>query len=183
MELGGRTEAKRGGETAWGSGSGELSLPERPLVYLESSREVTIRYRGQALSCSAVREPKHAAELAGKIIHDDSKEHFIGLYLDGRHRAIAHAIISIGTATSSLVHPREVFQSAVLLGAVGVIIAHNHPSGDTSPSAEDCAVTKRISEAGRILGISLIDSLIVARDGGFYSLQAERPELFAHQER
>lgn len=179
MEFEGRTDAKRRGEAEWGSGREELSLPVRPLVYLESSREVTIRYRGQALSCSTIREPINAAELAGKIIHDDSKEHFIGLYLDGRHRAIGHAIVSIGTATSSLVHPREVFQSAVLLGAVAVIIVHNHPSGDTSPSAEDCAVTKRISEAGRILGISLIDSLIVSRDGGFYSLQAERPELFA----
>lgn len=85
----------------------------------------------------------------------------MALYLDGRHRAIGHAIVSIGTATSALVHAREVFQPGVLLGAVAILVAHNHPSGDSRPSEEDRAVTMRLHEAGRILGIEVVDSLVV----------------------
>lgn len=166
----------RAGEGA--SGIEAARLPERARFETEFSREVTIRYRGQALACDEVRNPKNAAELVRKIIGDDSKEHVVALYLDGRHRAIGHAVVSIGTATSSLVHPREVFQPGVLVGAVAVIIAHNHPSGETSPSAEDAAVTKRLAEAGTILGIKLLDSLVVTREGGYYSFEESRPELF-----
>jgi DNA repair protein RadC len=70
-------------------------------------------------------------------------EHFVALYLDGRHRAIADAIVSIGTATASLVHPREVFQPAIAVGACALLIGHNHPSADLTPSAEDLEVTRR----------------------------------------
>lgn len=173
----------RAGEGGPAFGLEAARLPERARFVTEFSREVTIRYRGQALACEAIRNPRNAAALALKIIGDDSKEHFVALYLDGRHRSIGHSTVSIGTATSSLVHPREVFQAGVLVGAVGVIIVHNHPSGDTSPSAEDAAVTKRISDAGRLIGISLVDSLVVTREGRFYSFQEERPELLAPEAR
>jgi len=88
-----------------------------------------------------------AAAYFRRRIHDDAREHFVALYLDGRHRAIADAIIvSIGTATASLVHPREVFQRAIAVGACTLLIGHNHPSGDPSPSPVDLEVMRRLAE-------------------------------------
>ena len=133
-------------------------------------REVTIQYRGQGLKTGPnIRQPEEAVALAKRAIRDDSKEHFLAIYLDARHRALARAVVSVGTATASLVHPREVFQPAVNLGAVAVIVLHNHPSGDESPSAEDRSVTKRLREAGEVLGISLVDHVVWTREGEFYS--------------
>ena len=137
---------------------------------VDSVREVIIRYRGRGLKAARdIRRPEEAVELAKRAIHDDSKEHFLAIYLDARHRALARAVVSVGTATASLVHPREVFQPAVSLGAVAVIVLHNHPSGDESPSAEDRAVTTRLRSAGEVLGISLVDHVVWTREGDFYS--------------
>jgi DNA repair protein RadC len=85
-----------------------------------------------------------------QVVTDDAREHFVAIYLDGRHRAIGHQVVSVGTATASLVHPREVFQPAILAGACAVIVGHNHPSGDPSPSPEDRAVTLRLEHAQQI---------------------------------
>ena len=76
-------------------------------------------------------------------------------------------------------HPREVFQAAVSLGACALIVAHNHPSGDPTPSAEDREVTARLAQAGHVLGIQLLDSIVVTEDGGFVSLRELEPERFA----
>lgn len=103
-------------------------------------------------------------------IKDSKKEHFVAFYLDTQNRIIERQIISIGTLNASLVHPREVFEPAVSLHAASIIVAHNHPSGDTKPSDEDIGVTKRISEAGNILGIKLLDHVIVSKTG-FTSLK------------
>lgn len=93
------------------------------------------------------------------------KEHFHALYLDTRRHLIAAETISIGTLDSSLVHPREVFRPAVAHSASAVLVAHNHPSGDPEPSAEDLALTRRLDKAARLLGFSLLDHLVVARRG------------------
>ena len=83
-----------------------------------------------------------------------------------RHIAIlCKEVISIGTLTASLAHPREIFAPAIGKAAAGVILVHNHPSGDPSPSDEDVRLTKRISQAGHIMGIDLLDHLIVAANG------------------
>jgi DNA repair protein RadC len=133
-------------------------------------REVAIRYRGPGLkAASKITAPRDAVALAQKSVHDDSKEHFLAFYLDGRHRPIARATVSVGTATASLVHPREVFQAAVGVGAVALIILHNHPSGDPTPSTEDRTVTKRIHEAGELLGIRLLDHIIWTVSGEYYA--------------
>lgn len=142
-------------------------------------REVVIQYRGRALQAPAsISTPRDAAELARRIVKDDAREHFCVLYLDGRHRPIAHSVVSIGTATASLVHPREVFQNAVLLGAVAVVLLHNHPSGNPAPSSEDRQLTKRLADAGRLLGISVVDHVIWTRRNGFRSLREEAPAAF-----
>ena len=134
-------------------------------------REVQIRYRGRALGARApITEPRNLVHLAKRIVTDDAREHFLAVYLDGRNRPVAHSVVSVGTATASLVHPREVFQSALMLGAVALLIAHNHPSGDPRPSSEDEHLTKRLAEGGQLLGIRLLDHVVWTREGAFYSL-------------
>lgn len=96
-------------------------------------------------------------------IRDSKKEHFIAFYLDTQNRLIERQIISIGTLSSSLVHPREVFEPAVKLSAASIIIAHNHPSNDVEPSVEDREITNRLKEAGKIIGIEVIDHVILSK--------------------
>lgn len=99
-----------------------------------------------------------------KDIRDNKKEHFVVFFLDARNQEIKREIISVGTINANLVHPREVFEPAVKYLAVQIIVAHNHPSGNLEPSEEDICVTKRLVEAGKILGIELIDHIIVTRE-------------------
>lgn len=96
-------------------------------------------------------------------IRESKKEHLVAFYLDTQNRLIERQIISIGTLDSSLVHPREVFEPAIALHSASVIVAHNHPSGVLEPSHEDREVTKRLTEAGKILGIDLVDHVIVSK--------------------
>jgi DNA repair protein RadC len=100
------------------------------------------------------------------------KEHFVALLLDGKNRLIREVRISEGSLTASVVHPREAFLPAVRASAAGVIFAHNHPSGDPTPSAEDRAVTAQLREAGRLLGIAVLDHLVVGT-GRYRSLAEE----------
>lgn len=92
------------------------------------------------------------------------KEHFIALYLNARNQLVHKEIISIGTLDTGLVHPREVFKPALDSLAVSVIVAHNHPSGSLEPSSEDIEITRRLVHAGKILGISVIDHIIMTED-------------------
>jgi DNA repair protein RadC len=135
-------------------------------------RDVAVRYRGRGLKVAAkITSPSEAVALARKVVQDDAREHFLALYLDGRHRPIARSVVSVGTATASLVHPREVFQAAVLVGAVALIVLHNHPSGDPTPSPEDREVTHRLRKAGELLGIRLLDHIVWTKDARFHSFR------------
>jgi DNA repair protein RadC len=91
------------------------------------------------------------------------RERFVAIDLDARHRVLRRRLVSVGTLTASLVHPREVFAPALRAGAAALVVAHNHPSGDPEPSAEDCALTERLREAARLLGIELLDHLVIGR--------------------
>ena len=106
---------------------------------------------------------KAVAQLAD--IRDKKQEYFVCLTLDGANRLIAKRIISIGTLTSSLVHPREVFADAITDRAASIIVAHNHPSGDLRPSQADYDITDRLQKAGELLGINLISHFILAKSG------------------
>lgn len=97
--------------------------------------------------------------------YGSAKEHFVAFYLDTQSRLIERKIISIGTLDANIVHPREVFEPALTLHAASVLVAHNHPSGDTRPSPADIALTKKIADAAQLLGISLEDHVIVSRKG------------------
>ena len=103
---------------------------------------------------------------------DRDKEHFIALTLDGASRVINAHIISIGTLNQSLVHPREVFYPAIRERAAAIIIAHNHPSGQSSPSRADQEVTSRLRDAGRLLGIDIVDHIILT-SGDYFSFSEE----------
>ncbi len=136
-------------------------------------REAVVSYRGPRRKLpESVRNPVDVARFVRRIVGNEAREHFLVLMLDARHKPIAYQVVSIGTATASLVHPREVFQAAVGTGAVAVIVAHNHPSGNPSPSREDREVTERLIRAGEVLGIRLLDSVVIT-DSGYVSLREE----------
>ena len=89
--------------------------------------------------------------------------------LDGKNRVTAVHLVSQGSLSQSIVHPRETFKSAVLANAAAVILVHNHPSGDVTPSREDAEITRRLKEAGELLGIRVLDHLIVDTESGHYT--------------
>ena len=93
------------------------------------------------------------------------KEHFIIFILDTRNNEIKRETVSIGTLNYNLVHPREVFEPAIRNLAAGIILCHNHPSGCLEPSDEDLSLNKRLVQAGKLLGVEVLDHVIVARDG------------------
>ena len=119
-----------------------------------------------------IRGPEDVWLRLGPRLRDLGQEEFHALLLDTRHRLIREALLTRGTLDASLVSPREVFRLAVLEGAAAVILAHNHPSGDPTPSPDDRAVTRQVAEAGRALGIPVLDHVILG-DGRFASLAAE----------
>lgn len=103
-----------------------------------------------------------------KVLSDLDREVFVLLHLDGKHRVAGVHIVSVGCASNTPVHPREVFKAAILTNATAVIALHNHPSGDPSPSREDRDITDRVKQVGELLGIPLIDHIVVGAEG-FYS--------------
>ena len=111
-----------------------------------------------------IDSPEKAVEQLSDI-RDKKQEYFVCLTLDGANRLIAKRIITIGTLTASLVHPREVFAEAITDRAASIIVAHNHPSGTLTASSADSEVTQRLEEAGVVLGIKLVDHLIVSSSG------------------
>lgn len=108
-------------------------------------------------------------------LRDKKKESFFTLLLDSKNRIIREELISEGTLTSSLVHPREAFTPAIRESATSLILVHNHPSGDPTPSREDEEVTRRLVEGGKLLGISVLDHIIIGQES-YYSF-ADRGKL------
>lgn len=102
-------------------------------------------------------------------VRNSKKEHFVVFYLDSRNQEIKREIISIGILNESLVHPREVFEGAIKNNAASIIVAHNHPSGDVTPSYDDIEITKRLAHAGKILDIKVVDHVIVSGQIPFYT--------------
>lgn len=124
-------------------------------------REIRVNYYPTQSKRFAIRGPDDIACLVRSVLTENSREHFVAIYLDGAHQVASYSIISIGSANVTVVHPREVFQRAVLTGAISIVISHNHPSGVITPSKEDLAITKRLKDAGDILGIAVLDHVIV----------------------
>lgn len=114
--------------------------------------------------------PESAANFLRGITAGADRESFYALYLDVRGALIGFETVATGGLAGVEVHPREVFRGAILAGAFGVIVAHNHPSGDSTPSKDDLALTRRLKEAGDIVGIPLYDHIIVADGAPYHSI-------------
>ena len=133
---------------------------------------ISERYAKEKVTAKTLfNSPQLVFEYLKEKIGKEKREHFTIICLDTRSNLIVDNV-SIGTLNASLIHPREVFKKAIANNASHVILAHNHPSGDPSPSQEDIATTKRLVEAGAILGIAVVDHIIVTGNG-FVSLKEE----------
>lgn len=122
-------------------------------------REVALVYSGKPKKAT-LSDPSSVVTLLRKIVPDNVREHLLAIYLDGTHTPIAYYIVATGNANACPVHPREVFQPAILAGATALIVAHNHPSGSVEASPEDRDMTRRLIEAGKLLGVPLLDHVI-----------------------
>lgn len=111
-----------------------------------------------------IKNPEAVVKVIRASIKDKAKEHFKLILLNTRNRIIGITNISVGTLNANLVHPREVFKDAITHNAASVVLVHNHPSGDPEPSEDDLKITKRLIEAGKILGIEVVDHIIVAKN-------------------
>lgn len=148
--------------------SDHKSIPAKRvnIVSVKLCRESSLLYKPRYIST-----PKDAAVLVKDFLALSDREVVVAVYLDTKNQPTAISTISVGTLNSSLVHPREVFKGAVLSNAAGMVIAHNHPSGVPEPSQDDIAITKRLDEAGKIMGIGLIDHVIIGGEGQWVSLR------------
>ena len=119
-----------------------------------------------------VKTPEDALTLVRSRFKSKQKEYFLALFLDTRNQLIKMSEISVGSLDTSIVHPREVFKEAISASAASVIFVHNHPSGNTDASEDDIKLTKRLADAGEIMGIDVLDHIIVG-DRGYLSLKRE----------
>ncbi len=132
----------------------------------ELSRRISQKHR----PCSKISSAQDVVSLYSPKLSHLPKEHFCAIFLNTKNEVIAEQVVSIGTINSSLVHPREVFNGAIKNLAHSLIIVHNHPSGDPTPSQEDVTITKRLSKAGNVLGVPLLDHIIIGK-GKWWSAQ------------
>jgi len=145
--------------------------PTRPYT-IPGFRIALVREPGVKLAeRPQIRVAAEAAPLLAQYIGETDREVFAVALLTIRRRVLGLHTVSVGCLTSSLVHPREVFKPAILAGSAPLLLAHNHPSGDPEPSAEDIALTRRLIAAGQLLGIEVLDHLILGEAGRFVSLR------------
>jgi len=144
------------------------------LAKATSIRAVAELGRRLALTSNKLPQIKSPDDVKNYVMEDMryyDREHFKCLYLNRKNQVLALETISVGDLASSLVHPREVFKSALKRSAAAVILIHNHPSGDPAPSSEDINITKRLVESGKLLGIEVLDHIIIG-DGRYSSLKS-----------
>lgn len=122
-----------------------------------------------------ISDSQNAYRLLVPLFDGLDREHFLVVGLDAKHAVIGINTVSIGSVTMSIVHPREVFKPLILMNASAVILAHNHPSGDATPSPEDRALTRRLKDGGELLGITVLDHVVLGEDR-YYSF-ADHQEL------
>ena len=140
-------------------------------------RELTIRYAAKTdatgepiLIGRTLSTPQAVAAALTALLHDESIEVFAILCLSTKHHVLGYHEVSRGTLDSTLVHPREVFKAALLANAAAIILAHNHPSGDPTPSPDDSVLTTRLRAAGTLLGVEVLDHVVIG-DGRYVSFR------------
>lgn len=134
-----------------------------PVFRISLVRERTLAYP----SIPQIRSSKDVAQVLREYLKDTDREHFVVFFLDQKNRLTGIHTVSMGSLTASVVHPREVFKGAILANAASIIGGHNHPSGDVQPSREDRALTTRLYEAGKLLGIQMLDHIIIGHNNYF----------------
>jgi len=142
-----------------------LSLPETKACQIVACFELGRRFFDKGTGRAITIRTAQQAHQYLKEMGDLPKEHLRGLYLNNHYRLIHDEVISIGSVTANIVHPREVFRPALEYAASAVVIAHNHPSGILTPSKEDVQITKQLVKAGSVLGIDLLDHIIITNKG------------------
>ena len=135
-----------------------------PRVKISMVRESHVSSEYKVVSSS-----KESAAIVRTMLGNNDREEFVVLLLDAKHKISAVHSVSVGTLTLSLVHPREVYKAAILANSAAIIMAHNHPSGDCTPSQEDKVLTKRLCDAGKILGIAVLDHIVLGEEDQYFS--------------
>lgn len=130
-----------------------------PLIRIQVIRE------GSVASKEPLTNPTAVYDFIKAHLEDKDREYFVALFLDIKNKVIAVHHVAIGTLDTALITPRELFKAAILVNAYSVLVAHNHPSGDPAPSTNDIEVTRSLAEAGKILGIQVLDHIIIGEQG------------------
>ena len=138
------------------------------MVKIENVRIKLVRESAGLYCNNYISSPEDATEIAAKHFEDmaSDREVFSVILLDVKNRVIGINVVSIGSLTASVVHPREVFKAACLANAASIILTHNHPSGDPAPSKEDISVTTRLIQAGRLMDIPVLDHIVIGDNTG-----------------
>jgi DNA repair protein RadC len=133
-------------------------------------KELVVKYKSTRENAFNVSSPGEVYKFLKKKIGDEPEEVFVALYLNTKNMVVAYRPLARGTINEAMIHPREVFKYALLANCASVIVAHNHPSGSVTPSREDISVTQRLLNAGKVIGIELLDHVIVT-DKSYESLK------------
>jgi DNA repair protein RadC len=136
--------------------------------------QMVMEAQGDYPDAQKLTGPEDVARLMREQGHATAdRERFVVYLLNVKHQIVASELVSVGILDGALIHPREVFKAAIVASAACLIVAHNHPSGDVTPSAEDRAVAKRLREAGTLLGIPVVDFLVIGSTGKFCSFKTD----------
>ena len=135
-------------------------------------RVCLVREGSHPTEVKSINSPADAYSLLRTYLDGADRENFVAVLLDIKNGIIGIHTVSIGALSASIVHPREVFKAAILANAAGIIVSHNHPSGNVTPSEDDMKTTKRLCDAGTILGIPVLDHVIIGEDG-YFSFKAQ----------
>lgn len=136
------------------------------IVSIKMVRESSVLYKNRRITCS-----RDAFEFGRKFLEDADREHLIVCCLDIKCQPTTVNVVSIGSLNASIIHPREVYKVSILSNAASILIFHNHPSGDPTPSNEDISITNRLKECGELLGIELTDHIIIGSSSSYVSLK------------
>lgn len=134
-----------------------------PIYRITLVRESSLPYH----QVPQMRSSKDVANLLREYLNGTDREHFVVFFLDQKNRITGVHTVSMGSLTASVVHPRESFKAAILANAAAIVAGHNHPSGDVQPSREDRALTTRLYQAGKLLGIQVLDHIIIGHNNNF----------------
>lgn len=142
------------------------------MYHIPKYRMEMVREGTHVSSVKNVEDPKVAAQIVSEYLGEQCQEHFVVVLLDIKNKVRGIQTVHIGGLNCSIVEPRSVFRSAIVAGNIAsILIGHNHPSGDCTPSNEDIAVTRKLVEGGKILGIDVLDHVIVGEDGAYVSFR------------